>query len=315
MTRKTKKIETMDIGLFNSAAPKKQQKILLNKKNIRKTIEEDKNKDLSKEKVTLKKIKKQPPTTLDYNHLVEKTKHVLKQTSKMKNDTSKDKVSVGFRQPDMKIQKSEHVERKIKSRTGMKSAIAQPYEDKNLSVIKKEKKQSDLEVTNELTNSNNNTSSYRDTVMKLNKAYLINQASNDSKSHKKKPTKLKELDKRAAVVVKNLPASLILNYNQALVKHFSKYGEVKWVSIADMNVADFPNQKFRATVFFDSTEASTEALKENNSLFEGNLISVEQHKLRIKRKANADLDKNKGLLPKKKKKRKAVNENSDVTMT
>ncbi|CAK1599286.1 unnamed protein product [Parnassius mnemosyne] len=79
-----------------------------------------------------------------------------------------------------------------------------------------------------------------------------------------------------SVIVENLPLNVMLSYKKLLTEHFSKCGVVKKVGIVEVYPTEDPKPVFTTTVFFDSEDAVSKALEDDNTSFEGNFIRVKR---------------------------------------
>ncbi|XP_064076908.1 uncharacterized protein LOC135194822 [Vanessa tameamea] len=78
-----------------------------------------------------------------------------------------------------------------------------------------------------------------------------------------------------SIVVENLPFKIMCNYKKLLTEHFSTFGPIIVVGIAEIYSIEEP-EAFRTTINFESEDAANKALDEDNTLFEGNRIRVKR---------------------------------------
>ncbi|XP_046972054.1 ABC transporter F family member 4-like [Vanessa cardui] len=78
-----------------------------------------------------------------------------------------------------------------------------------------------------------------------------------------------------SIVVENLPLKIMCNYKKLLTEHFTTFGPIKVVGIAEVYSIEHP-EAFTTTISFESEDAANKALDEDNTLFEGNRIRVKR---------------------------------------
>nr|XP_026501186.1 uncharacterized protein LOC113404489 [Vanessa tameamea] len=78
-----------------------------------------------------------------------------------------------------------------------------------------------------------------------------------------------------SIVVENLPLKIMCNYKKLLTEHFTTFGPIKVVGIAELYSIEHP-EAFTTTINFESEDAANKALDEDNTLFEGNRIRVKR---------------------------------------
>ncbi|XP_038209317.1 suppressor of Mek1-like [Zerene cesonia] len=104
------------------------------------------------------------------------------------------------------------------------------------------------------------------------------ESTNEVKKSKKRKNKKKNRNLNAVVLVQNLPFSIILNYRQLLKEHFSKFGNVQSIGIADLKCeGEDPKPIFTTRIFFATEEAALAAVTEDKTSFENNIIRVKKY--------------------------------------
>ncbi|XP_050357397.1 cylicin-1-like [Nymphalis io] len=78
-----------------------------------------------------------------------------------------------------------------------------------------------------------------------------------------------------SIVVENLPLKIMCNYKKLLTEHFTMFGPIKLVGIAEVYSIEHP-EVFTTTINFESEDAANKALEEDNTLLEGNRIRVKR---------------------------------------
>ncbi|CAH0600883.1 unnamed protein product [Chrysodeixis includens] len=78
------------------------------------------------------------------------------------------------------------------------------------------------------------------------------------------------------VIVENLPISIMLNYRKLLTELFLKYGLIRKIGIAEVYPTQESKPVFTTTISFILDGAAEQALKEDDSHFEGSRIRVKR---------------------------------------
>lgn len=97
---------------------------------------------------------------------------------------------------------------------------------------------------------------------------------NKRKWNKDKKGNMNEEAQTHTVIVENLPISIMFTYKKLLSEHFGKYGVIKKIGIAEVYPTEESKPVFTTTIHFYSDGSATEALKEDNTTFEGSRIRV-----------------------------------------
>ncbi|XP_045508635.1 lipoprotein A-like [Colias croceus] len=106
------------------------------------------------------------------------------------------------------------------------------------------------------------------------------------KKSKKRKNKKKNRNLNAAVLVQNLPFSIILNYRQLLKEHFSKFGNVQNIGIADLKCdGEDPKPIFTTRIFFTTPKEALAAVAEDKTVFENNIIRIKKYVAPAERRA------------------------------
>ncbi|CAG4927938.1 unnamed protein product [Colias eurytheme] len=112
------------------------------------------------------------------------------------------------------------------------------------------------------------------------------QNTDEVKKSKKRKNKKKNRNLNAAVLVQNLPFSIILNYRQLLKEHFSKFGNVQNIGIADLKCdGEDPKPIFTTRIFFTTPKEALAAVAEDKTVFENNIIRVKKYVAPAERRA------------------------------
>ncbi|XP_041974083.1 cylicin-1-like, partial [Aricia agestis] len=81
---------------------------------------------------------------------------------------------------------------------------------------------------------------------------------------------------QTSVIIENLPLTAMFSYKNILSEHFSNCGQIKQIGIAELYPGENPKPVFNTTILFDTEDAATKALEEDNTLLEGNRIRVKR---------------------------------------